>query len=233
MSIIIRKAQAHGKTTLDWLESSHGFSFNEYYDKNNMNFGKLIVFNDDIIKPGKGFGSHHHDNAEVFTFVIDGALEHKDSTGNTGVINEYDVQRMSAGSGIVHSEFNHSKEKDVHLLQIWLLPRTQNAKPSYEQKSYNDLKDKKGIFKLISGEPSKELIYIDQDAEFYIAHLDKEEKSVEIKNDQGLYLYVLEGEIKIGNEIMKKGDSAEVRGEKSIIINSLSESRFVMIQTAL
>ena len=233
MSIKIIREKDHGRTTLDWLDGRHGFSFNEYYNENNMNFGKLIVFNDDIIEAGKGFGSHHHDNAEVFTFVIEGALEHKDSTGNQGVINEYEIQRMSAGSGIVHSEFNHSKERRAHILQIWLLPRKHDSKPNYEQRSFKDLKDKKGVFKLISGEKSEDLIYIDQDAEFYIAYLDKEEKKVDIKKGFGLYLYVLEGEVKVNGELSKKGDALEIKDESSININSAEESRFVMIQTAM
>jgi quercetin 2,3-dioxygenase len=214
---------------LDWLDSRHGFSFSEYYDPNNMNFGKLIVFNDDNVKPGKGFGSHSHENAEIFSFVIEGALEHKDSAGNHGVINEYEIQRISAGSGITHSEFNASKENKVHFLQIWLRPRNIDSKPSYEQKSFKDIKDKNGIFKLISGKPDKKLVYIDQDAEFYVGSLSKETSKIEIKKGHGIYLYVLEGNLEVDGTSIEKGDSAEIKNVEQIEIKSPKNSKFVML----
>lgn len=218
MTIKIRKASEHGRTILDWLNSRHGFSFGEYYNKSNMNFGKLIVFNDDIVKPGAGFGAHSHENAEIFSFVIEGALEHKDNKGNHGVLSEYEIQRISAGSGITHSEFNASKEKQVHFLQIWFEPRKLDVEPSYEQRSYKNLKDKKGIFKLISGKVDKQLVYIDQDTEFYIALLGKETVKIDIKKGYGLYLYVLEGNVKIDNFSIEKGDSVEITDMDNIEI---------------
>lgn len=233
MTIKLRKANEHGRTSIDWLESRHGFSFGGYHNSTNMNFGKLIVFNDDTVNPGKGFGAHSHENAEIFSFVIEGALEHKDSAGNHGVIKEYEIQRISAGSGITHSEFNASKEKPVHFLQIWLRPRKFNSIPSYEQKSFANLKNKKGIFKLISGKLSKDLIYIDQDAEFYIADLSNEKAKIDIKKGFGLYLYVLEGKMTIGELAVEKGDSVEVRDKDNIEIQPSGNSRFVMIQTAM
>ena len=233
MVIKIRKASEHGKTVLDWLDSSHGFSFGEYYNQDNMNFGKLIVFNDDVVKAGTGFGAHSHDNAEIFSFVIEGALEHKDSKGNHGVVNEYEIQRISAGSGITHSEFNASKDKKVHFLQIWLKPRKLDVEPSYEQKSYKDLKGKRGIFKLISGKSDKQLVYIDQDAEFYIAYLKKEIVKIDIRKGYGLYFYLLEGNIKIDNFSIEKGDSVEIKDVDNIEIRSLTNSKFVILNVPI
>jgi quercetin 2,3-dioxygenase len=233
MAIKIRTAKEHGRTILDWLDSRHGFSFGEYYDRNNMNFGKLIVFNDDLVKAGTGFGSHSHENAEIFSFVIEGALEHKDSKGNHGIIKEYEIQRISAGSGITHSEFNASKENRVHFLQIWFRPRRLNSKPSYEQKSFANLKGNDGIFKLISGKVDKQLVYIDQDAEFYIAHLGKETLNMEIMKGCGLYLYVLEGNLNIGNLSFGKGDSIEITEIKNVEITSQEKSVLAILQVPL
>jgi redox-sensitive bicupin YhaK (pirin superfamily) len=233
MAVRVRKASEHGKTRLDWLDSTHGFSFGGYRDSTNINFGKLIVFNDDIVKAGKGFGSHSHDNAEIFSFVLDGALEHKDSTGNHGILGKYEIQRISAGSGITHSEFNHSKEREVHFLQIWLEPRTPDASPTYEQRSFADLMDKKGMFKLVSGKPAKDTVYIDQDAEFLVGHLGKESVKVEVGTKRGLYLYLLDGKLKVGGVLIKMGDSVEVTDVKHIGIESQAESRFVMLNVPM
>jgi quercetin 2,3-dioxygenase len=233
LPIKIRKASEHGKNQIGWLDSSHGFSFGEYYNEDNMNFGDLIVFNDDIVLQGKGFGSHSHDNAEIFSFVIEGALEHKDSAGNHGIINEYEIQSISAGSGITHSEFNASKEDKVHFLQIWLKPRNLGSKPRYEQKSFKDLKDKKGIFKLISGEKSDDVVYIDQNAQFYVGNLEKDTAKIEIGKGRGIYLYVLEGNLEVDKTQMAKGDSAEITNLKQVGISSLSHSKFVMLDLSV
>lgn len=233
MAMKIKRASERGTTKLDWLDSKHGFSFGEYYNPSNMNFGKLTVFNDDTVKAGMGFGAHSHDNAEIFSFVIEGTLEHKDSAGNHGIIKEYEIQRTSAGSGITHSEFNPSQDRSVHFLQIWLRPRTPNLSPSYEQKSYKDLKDKKGVFKLISGEHSNEFVYIDQDASFYIAYLGKEAVKMDIKKNHGLYIYVLEGDLEVEKSSIKKGDSIEITDVNNIEIKSLGQSRFVALEVPI
>jgi redox-sensitive bicupin YhaK (pirin superfamily) len=233
VAIKVRRTIEHGKTKLDWLSSSHGFSFGGYRNKDNIRFGKLIVFNDDVVKAGMGFGAHSHDNAEIFSFVLNGTLEHRDSAGNHGVLKEYEIQRISAGSGITHSEFNHSKDDEVHFLQIWLEPRTPNANPSYEQRSYLDIKGKKGIFRLISGTPGKETVYIDQDAGFYVGHLDGEAKKVSIAAKMGLYIYLLEGSITVDGLKVGIGDSVEITSVKQVEIESKKESRFVMLEVQL
>ena len=138
----IHKAEERGTAEHGWLHSKHSFSFADYYNPERTGFGKLRVLNDDFIDPGRGFGMHPHDNMEIISIVIDGELEHKDNMKNHGVIPVGDIQRMSAGTGVVHSEFNHSKKKKVHLLQIWVLPKEKNIAPSYEQKSFS-IEDKK------------------------------------------------------------------------------------------
>ena len=130
----VRLSEERGKTKLDWLDSKHGFSFGKYHNPENMQFGSLIVFNDDIVAAGKGFGAHPHDNAEVVTLVLEGALKHEDSEGNKGIIRAGEVQRMSTGKGIWHSEYNASERERVHFLQIWLEPNERDIQPSYEQR---------------------------------------------------------------------------------------------------
>ena len=136
MKIEVHKAEERGTSEHGWLHSKHSFSFADYYNPEKMGFGKLRVLNDDIVDPGQGFGTHHHDNMEIVSIVLEGSLEHKDNAGNHGVIKTGDIQRISAGSGITHSEYNHSKKEKVNFLQIWIETKEHNIKPSYEQKNF-------------------------------------------------------------------------------------------------
>src|SRR3989344_3753779 len=171
MKIKIQHSSERGSTELGWLHSRHSFSFGNYYNPRRMNFGFLRVLNDDIVEPGKGFGMHFHDNMEIISIVLEGALEHKDSMGNHGVIKAGEVQRISAGTGISHSEFNHSYKEKVHFLQVWIEPKETSLRPNYEQKRF-DLKNNK-LTTIVSGSKNKNTTYINQDAYFLIGNFDK------------------------------------------------------------
>ena len=199
-----------------------------------MSFGLLRVFNDDIIAPGKGFGMHQHDNMEVVSIVLKGSLEHKDSMGNHGIIKAGEVQRMSAGSGIFHSEFNPSDKENGHFLQIWIEPKKRGIKPSYEQKNFSDL-EKNKLHTIVSGDKNKNVLYIHQDAVFLMGNFDKN-KTIEynLKNSNHIaYVFVLEGEIEIDKNKIKTGDSAEITGANTIQIKTNEKSNILVIEVPL
>jgi redox-sensitive bicupin YhaK (pirin superfamily) len=209
--IKIRKADERGHVKIDWLESYHSFSFGHYYDPEFMGFRALRVINDDIVQPAKGFGAHPHDNMEIITFVLSGQLEHKDSMGNGTVINPYDVQRMSAGTGITHSEFNHSHEKLVRLLQVWILPQSNGIAPSYEQKNFP--KESRAGLKLLASEQGRSgSVLLHQDADIYGSFLNG---SLTHKLSKPYaYIYCHGGALEIGGVVLHDGDGAFVEGEE-------------------
>src|SRR5438067_2753920 len=169
--ITLRPAEARGRTALDWLDSRHTFSFSDYYDPEQMGFRSLRVINDDRVAPGGGFGTHGHRDMEILTYVLEGALEHRDSLGTGSVIRRGDLQRMSAGTGIRHSEFNPSPSEPVHFLQIWLLPERSGLRPGYEQKTFPDA-EKRGRLRLVAARDGREgAVTIHQDVDLYAALL--------------------------------------------------------------
>src|SRR3989440_4821070 len=170
--IAVRHSAERGAARLGWLESRHTFSFGDYYDAEHMGFGPLRVINEDRVKPGAGFGTHGHKDMEIISYVLEGALEHKDSLGTGSVIRPGDVQRMSAGTGIRHSEFNHSKDEPVHFLQIWISPERQGLEPGYEQKHFSD-GEKRGRLRLIAArDGTGGSVTINADARVYAALLE-------------------------------------------------------------
>lgn len=205
------------KTEIVWLISYHHFSFGEHYHPDKTNFGPLRVFNDDIIQPGMGFGFHQHKDMEIITYVTQGILEHKDSLGNTGTIEAGNIQRMSAGTGVFHSEYNHSKDKPLKLLQIWITPDTKNLKPSWEQKTFLEKYRLDNFFQVIG--PASYALKIHQDAEFYISKLTKKSK-YQIKQGRQYYLFVITGNITLNNIPMKEKDSAEITNETELDVQS-------------
>ena len=170
--IRIRKNTTRGVTKIGWLTSYHSFSFNRYYDREYVHFGPLRVLNDDIVVPGAGFETHPHDNMEIVTYVLRGALEHRDSTGTQGVIRAGEVQRMSAGTGIMHSESNHSKNEPVHLLQIWFFPDKEDLSPEYEQKSFSTEQRLNVLLPVASGKKDTGGVFIHQDAGMSVSRLE-------------------------------------------------------------
>ena len=233
MKVNIQNSDKRGITELGWLHSKHSFSFGDYHNPKRINFGLLRVLNDDIVEPGKGFGTHFHDNMEIISIVLEGALEHKDSMGNHGIINAGEIQRISAGTGISHSEFNHSNKNIVNFLQIWIEPKEINIKPNYEQKKFNLKKNK--LINIVSGKNKNDAIYIHQDAYFSIGNFDKN-KTIHCKlenKNHGVFIFVVNGGIKIGNNVLEKGDSAEILDANEVIFKTNKKSYILLIEVPL
>jgi quercetin 2,3-dioxygenase len=209
MKTILYPAKDRGHVNLGWLDSFHSFSFGQYHDPKKVHFGALRVVNDDSIAGGGGFGTHPHDNMEIVTIPLEGKLAHKDSTGNEGIISKGDVQIMSAGTGIRHSEYNASAFEYAKLLQIWVFPKMKNIKPVYGQKSF-DIKDRKNKWQVVvSPEASDNALNINQDARFSLVQLD-EGKSISYQTkfkNSGVYLFVIDGEVKVNDELLKQRDA--------------------------
>lgn len=209
--ITVRKADERGVTKLDWLDSRHTFSFGDYYDPGHMGFHHLHVINEDRVQPGRGFPAHSHRDMEIITYVLEGALEHKDNLGNGSVIRPGDVQRMSAGRGITHSEFNPLKTELVHFLQIWILPEERGLAPAYEQQAI-DLSAARGKFHLISsrqGGPGR--VTLHQDASISVAILESGEGLLHrLASGRHAWLQLLRGAITVNRDALKAGDGAAI-----------------------
>ncbi|MBS3072009.1 pirin family protein [Candidatus Pacearchaeota archaeon] len=229
MKLQIRRSEERGKTKLDWLDSRHGFSFGRYNNENNINFGKLVVFNDDIISPAKGFGAHPHEQMEIVTIVLEGELKHEDTLGNKGVIRKGELQRMSAGTGVFHSEFNASKEENAHILQIWIEPKS-IEKPSYEDRKLNLEKNKLNL--IVSGEKNKNMSYFNQDAYFLLGEFTENKKEVyKLKNkNNGVYIFVIEGKIEINGNSLRTEDSSTITEVEEITMQIDKNSKILLIE---
>lgn len=215
--ITVRKSQARGNANFGWLDSQHTFSFGSYYDPNYMGFRHLRVINEDKVQPSKGFSPHGHRDMEIITYVLDGALQHKDSMGNGSILRSGDVQRISAGTGIAHSEFNASSTNLAHFLQIWILPEKRGIEPSYEEKHFS-LSEKQGKLTLIaSGDGRDNSLKIHQDAELYSAVLQEGDRlTYSSKINRSLWLQVAKGSIKINDQHLDNGDGAAIIQEEKI-----------------
>ena len=230
MKKLIHRSIDRGIAEHGWLHSRHSFSFGHYYNPERMNFGLLRVLNDDIVEPGEGFGTHPHDNMEIISIVLKGQLEHRDSMGNGSVINEGDVQVMSAGSGITHSEFNPSDSEKVNFLQLWIFPKERGIKPRYDQKRFN-IEDN-SVVKVVSGENDGDSLFINQDASIYRGKLGKDEEfTFKFKNKgYGAYLFVLEGSIILDDTTLNKRDAAGISDSDQFSIKSVKASEFILIE---
>lgn len=225
----VRKAEERGRTNIGWLDGKHSFSFGEYYDPQHMGFGFLRVINDDIVAPGGGFAEHGHKDMEIVTYVIDGELAHKDSMGNVATIKAGEVQRMSAGRAVRHSEFNASDKERVRLLQIWFLPRYKGDKPGYEQKFFSQ-DDKRNNLKLLVSDGAREgSLDIHQDVEIYASILDAG-KNVNYKTGgRKVWLQVARGDVEVNGNNLREGDGIAIENETDITITGASaESEFVI-----
>ncbi|HZZ27880.1 MAG TPA: pirin family protein [Pirellulales bacterium] len=217
--ITLRKADQRGQTKIDWLDSRHSFSFGDYYDPQQMGFGPLRVINEDFVQPGMGFGMHPHRDMEIITYIVSGALEHKDSLGTGSVIRPGDVQRMTAGAGIRHSEFNPSHKESVHLLQIWILPQRQGLQPCYEQKTIAESERTNRLRLIASPEGRDGSVTIHQQADVYAALLQAGQKTEhELKLGRLAWLQVVRGSVTLNGMDLKPGDGAAVENEQRLEI---------------
>ncbi len=213
--IEIRQANQRGRGEHGWLSSRHTFSFANYYDPKQVGFSDLLVINDDRVAAGRGFGKHPHRDMEIFSYVLEGALEHKDSMGTGSVIVPGDVQLMSAGTGVAHSEFNHSASDGVHFLQIWIAPSHKGAEPRYQQKHFSAA-DKRGKLRLVlSPDGADDSLEVRQDARVYAGLLDGEEKAqLELGADRYAYVHVARGSVNVNGVTLGEGDGARIRAER-------------------
>lgn len=231
--IEIRKAQDRGHSHIDWLDSYFTFSFGEYYDPNHIQFGYLRVMNEDRIKPSMGFGSHPHRDMEIITVMLEGELAHKDSMGNGSVIKKGDIQKMTAGSGIMHSEFNNSDSVEAHLLQIWITPNRMGLTPGYEQISIDDLDNTDEIKLIASGKVNKGngIIKINQDIELFLGRLDKNRK-VEFSTEDSnkIWVQLISGQLSINGKELSAGDGAAINKTAILNIESKEKSEFLIFE---
>lgn len=225
--ITIRKSADRGQADHDWLKTKHSFSFASYYDPAHMGFRSLRVINEDVIAGGGGFPPHPHENMEIITYVVTGELEHKDSMGTGSVVKAGEVQYMSAGTGVVHSEFNHSPSKPLHLLQIWLLPNEFGASPRYDQQKVADAAVQNQLGLIASG--GKGGINVRQDVELYACKLDAN-KSVShvIRPNRALWLQLISGELHAEGQKVYAGDAVRIEGQKETKITAEQSSHFLL-----
>jgi redox-sensitive bicupin YhaK (pirin superfamily) len=227
--ITVRRAAERGKTRTGWLDSNHTFSFNRYFDPRYTGFRDLLVINEDFVQPGQGFGTHSHDNMEILSYVVDGALEHRDSTGGSGVIRPNELQRMTAGTGVSHSEFNASKTMPVHFLQIWILPDKDGLKPGYEQRSFPP-DERRGRFRLIaSSDGADGSVVIHQDVSVSDALFSAGEKvAYRLDRDRHAWLQVIKGSVEVNRTPLQRSDGAAISEETLLDIEAKDESEILL-----
>lgn len=228
--ITLRPASDRGIANFGWLDSRHSFSFGHYYDPNHMGFASLRVINEDKVKPGQGFGTHGHRDMEIISYVLDGALEHKDSIGTGSVIRPGDVQRMSAGTGITHSEYNASATEPVHFLQIWILPDRQGLAPSYEQTHFAPA-ERQGKLRLVGAADGRDgAVTIHQDVNLYLGLLRSgDTASLENVRDRALWVQVARGAAEVNGQPLTAGDGAALTGEPSLSLVSTADETEVLV----
>ncbi|MCY7362430.1 MAG: pirin family protein [Ignavibacteria bacterium] len=231
MKIIFYPANERGYANHNWLEARHSFSFASYSNSTKNNFGVLRVLNDDIVQGGEGFGAHPHDNMEIVTIPLKGALAHKDNTGRNEIIKTGDVQMMSAGTGITHSEFNASETEPVNLLQIWIFPKVRNVEPKYQQITFDKSDFDNQLKVVVSPDKSEKVLSLNQDAWFTIGELKKDNKqNYKIKKSgNGVYAFVIEGSVKISNTLLNKRDGLGIWETSELEINPEQDSKILLM----
>ena len=213
-----------------WLQTRWHFSFSDYYDPENVHWGALRVFNDDVVKGGGGFDLHPHKDMEIVTVVLDGALEHKDSLGNRGVIRPGEVQVMSAGKGIRHAEYNHSKTEPLHLLQLWILPRKSGNTPRWEQETFKPEQRRGKLLPVVSGGDVPGTLAIDQNATIYVSSLSEgQEVRHETELTRKVYLFVIDGAVTVNGRALNKGDQARIDHERKLDIVATADSELILL----
>lgn len=226
--IILRKAGERGHSKTDWLSSYHTFSFSDYYDNDWMSRGFLRVINEDYIQPGQGFDMHPHRDMEIITYVIHGALRHQDSMGNGSIIKPGEIQRMSAGTGVRHSEFNHSNEEMLHLLQIWILPEKKGIEPGYEQRQIHQIRNQ--LILIGSQHPTQQAVKIHQNIELYGGYFDKDHSISCLLNQQDVWLQLIQGELYVNECALHAGDGIWVQQENNMEIHCMHDAEFLLFK---
>lgn len=231
--LTVRPASQRGHADHGWLQTWHTFSFGSYYDPQQMGFRSLRVMNEDIVQPGEGFGTHPHRDMEIVTYVLEGALEHKDSMGNGEVLRPGEFQRMSAGTGITHSEFNPSAEERVHLYQIWLLPERRGLEPSYEQKRFPE-DERRDRWQLVAAPDAADgALLIHQDAKIYLANLNAGRSlSKTITHDRHAWVQVLRGQVTVNGQQLETSDGVAMSGEPAIEVVANSTAEIMLFDLA-
>jgi len=233
MRVHIRKSEDRGKANFGWLDSRHSFSFGHYYDPGHMGFGPLRVINEDRVAPGEGFPEHPHSDMEIVSYVLEGALEHRDSLGTGSVIRPGDVQRMSAGKGIRHSEFNASRSEPVHFLQIWIIPERRGLEPGYEQKSFPD-EEKRGRLRLVASRDGREgSVKVHQDASLYATILGKGQRVAhELAAGRLAWVQVAKGAALLNGEALEAGDGASIDVSGTLELEGVRDAEVLLFDMA-
>lgn len=235
MKSVLHKAATRGHADHGWLNSHHTFSFAGYHDPERMHFGVLRVLNDDQVAPGRGFGTHPHDNMEIISIPLEGDLEHKDSMGNTTTIKEGDVQVMSAGTGVQHSEYNKNSDQEVKFLQIWVFPNKRNVEPRYDQISIREIEKKNAFYQVLSPNSEDVGVWIHQDAWFHLGKFEEgKTDSYQIKKEgNGVYAFILEGEVEINGQKLEKRDGFGLWDVDAFDFKSTSDSRVLLMEVPM
>lgn len=235
MNTVIHTAETRGKANHGWLNSNHTFSFANYHNPERMNFGVLRVLNDDTVAAGMGFATHPHDNMEIISIPLEGDLEHKDSMGNVAVIREGDVQVLSAGTGVTHSEYNKNKDKEVKFLQIWVFPKKKNVDPRYDQISIRDIAKDNEFYQVLSPNKNDQGVWINQDAWFHIGKFDKgtsDEYQIK-KEGNGVYAFILEGEVEINDQPLSTRDGMGIWNTESFNVKATENARVLLMEVPM
>jgi redox-sensitive bicupin YhaK (pirin superfamily) len=232
---IIHKSESRGLADHGWLKSRHTFSFANYYNPDRMHFGALRVLNDDAVEAGQGFGKHPHDNMEIISIPIEGALEHKDSMGNTAVIKKGDIQVMSAGTGIFHSEYNKNRDCEVKFLQIWVIPNKNNVTPRYDQISLKIEDRHNKLQQILSPDPQDAGVWIHQNAWFHLGNYDKGlSADYKIKEKgNGVYLFLLSGEVRVNNQELKARDGFGIWDIENLSVMAVADAEFLLMEVPM
>ena len=235
MKKIFHSSQTRGEANHGWLQARHSFSFANYFNPERIQFGALRVLNDDIVAPGKGFGTHPHDNMEIITIPLEGALEHKDSMDNIGVIEADEIQVMSAGTGVYHSEYNKNSDRSVNLLQLWVFPNQKNVTPRYDQKSIKEFKKTNTLYPIITPNSEGATLWIHQDAWFYLGDFNQETTvSYPLnKEGNGVYIFIIEGTAETEGQRLQKRDALGVWETNSISIIAKENTRILIIEVPM
>lgn len=232
---IVHKADTRGHANHGWLNAKHSFSFANFHNPDRIHFGALRVLNDDIIEGGKGFGSHPHDNMEIVTIPLRGSLQHRDNTGRAEIIRSGDVQIMSAGTGIVHSEVNASATEEINLLQLWVFPKLRNITPRYDQKTF-DVSPRNNKFQVVvSPIESEESIWINQDAWFSLGNIDAA-KIIEYNRNldgNGMYIFVIEGDVTIEGENLNRRDAIGISGTDTVSFTASTDAQILVVEVPM